>query len=123
MKTKLIPVCALVLLLTTSTYAQDTTNPTDKDLREQERTERKARIKEELQSAGQQISETASDVGQGAKEKAKVASEALKEGAGKVGDALKAGWEKAEVVIEREGDKLKARRDSIRARKAQRDTL
>lgn len=116
-------VCAVTLLLTAGAYAQDATNPSDKDLRQQERIERKARVKEELQVAGQQLSETASDVGQGAKQKAKVAGEALKEGASKVGDAVKVGFEKAEVVIEREGDKLKARRDSIRARKAQRDTL
>ena len=123
MKTKLISAWAFVLLLTASAYAQDTTSLNNKDLRQQERIERKARVKEELQNAGQQISETASDVGQGAKQKAKIAGEAIKEGAGKVGEAVKTGWEKATDAIEREGDKLKARRDSVRAKKVERDTL
>lgn len=123
MKTKLLGALSFVLMLAISAPAQDTTTLGEKEIRQQERTERRDQLKEDLQNAGQSIGEAASTVGERVKEKAKVAGEAIKEGAGKVGDAVKTGFVKAEDVIEREGDKLKARRDSIRARKAQRDTL
>ncbi len=112
-----------MLMLATGARAQDTTTFSKKEIRQQERAERRDRVKEDLQNAGHSIGDAASEVGDSVKQKAKIAGEAIEKGARKVGDAVNAGLEKAEGVIETEGDKLKARRDSIRAQKARRDTL
>jgi hypothetical protein len=123
MKTHLLSVFALSLLCTVSTYAQDTTALSKKEIRQQERAERKARVKEDLRSAGQGVGNAATEVGRGAKEKAKVADEAVSKGAKKVGSAVNKGLDKAENAIVTEGDKIKAKRDSSRAAKARRDSL
>lgn len=123
MKSKLVSAIALVLLLTAGAYAQDTTAATKKEMRRQERAERKARVKSNLKEAGHNIGDAASDVGQGAKETAKDAGTAIGTGAKKVGSAVSTGVDKAGNAIENEADKLKAKRDSSRAEKARRDSL
>lgn len=116
MKNKLMSAFALTLLLGIGAYAQDTTALSKKEIRQQERAERKARVKEDLKNA-------ASETGQTIKEKAKVADEAVSKGAKKVGSTVNKGLDKAENAIVTEGDKLKAKRDSSRAEKARRDSL
>jgi hypothetical protein len=123
MKTKLFSAFALALLLTVGAYAQDTTAMSKKEMRQQERAERKARVKEDLKNAGQNMGDAASEAGQGVKRKAKVAGEAVDTTAQKVGREVNKGLDKAENAIVTEGDKLKAKRDSSRAQKARRDSL
>lgn len=123
MKTKLFSAFALALLLTVGAYAQDSTAMSKKEMRQQERAERKARVKEDLKNTGQNMGDAASEVGQGAKRKAKVAGEAVDTTAHRVGRAVNKGLDKAENAIVTEGDKLKAKRDSSRAQKARRDSL
>ncbi len=94
-----------------------------KEMRQQERAERKARVKEDLKNAGQNMGDAASEAGQGVKRKAKVAGEAVDTTAQKVGREVNKGLDKAENAIVTEGDKLKAKRDSSRAQKARRDSL
>ncbi|ADB37417.1 hypothetical protein [Spirosoma linguale] len=123
MKTKLVNTLALTLLITVGAYAQDTTGLSKKEIRQQERAERKARVKGELQNAGQSVGDAAKEVGRGAKEKAKVADEAVTKGAQKVGTTVNKGLDKAENAIVTEADRIKAKRDSARTEKARRDTL
>lgn len=123
MKTKLVSVFAFTVLLTAGAYAQDSTAMSQKEIRRQERAERKARIKEDVKNAGQQVGEAAKETGKGAKEKIKVANEAVEKGAKKVGETVNKGLDKAESAIITEGDKLKAKRDSAKVEKARRDTL
>ncbi|GAB2535240.1 hypothetical protein [Spirosoma aerophilum] len=123
MKKSLLSVLVVTLFLSVGAYAQDTTAMSRKEIRQQERAERKARVKEELKNAGQSVGEAAKEVGKGAKEKAKVADEAVSKGAKKVGETVNKGLDKAENAIVTEGDKLKAKRDSARTEKARRDTL
>ena len=123
MKNKLMSAFALTLLLGVGAYAQDTTALSKKEIRQQERAERKARVKEDLKNAGQSVGNAASETGQTIKEKAKVADEAVSKGAKKVGSTVNKGLDKAENAIVTEGDKLKAKRDSSRAEKARRDSL
>ncbi|MFD2936398.1 hypothetical protein [Spirosoma flavum] len=112
MKTKLVSAFAFTLLLSVGAYAQDSTAMSKKEIRQQERAERKARVKDDLKNAGQNV-----------KEKAKVADEAVSKEAKKVGTAVNTGLDKAETGIRAEGDKIKAKRDSSRAEKARRDSL
>ncbi len=121
MKTKLLSVLALTLLLSVGAYAQDTTAMSKKELRRQERAERKAQVKSDLKNAGQKVGDAATEVGQGAKEKAKVVGSAVSTEAKKVGSAVSTGVDKAGNAIENEADKIKAKRDSSRA--AKRDSL
>lgn len=124
MKTRLIAAFALVTLLTASAYAQDTMpNQTKKEIRRQERAERKARVKGDLKEAGQHIGDAATEVGKSAKEDAKEAGQAIGTTAKKVGNAVSTGVDKAGNAIEKEADRLKAKRDSAQAAKARRDTL
>ncbi|GAB2562000.1 hypothetical protein [Spirosoma areae] len=123
MKTNLLAVFALTFLLTAGAYAQDVTTMSKKEMRRQERAERKARVKEDLKNAGQNVGDAASEAGQGAKRKAKVAGEAVEKGARKTGEAVNKGLDKAENAIVTEADKIKANRDSSRAQKARRDSL
>ena len=123
MKTKWISAFALTVLISAGAYAQDTTALSKKEIRQQERAERKARVKEDLKNAGQRVGNAATEVGKGAKEKAKVADEAVSKGAAKVGSTVNKGLDKAENAIVTEADKIKAKRDSSRAEKARRDTL
>ena len=112
MKTKLLSAIALALFFSIGAYAQDSTALSKKEIRQQERAERKARVKDDLKNAGQNV-----------KEKAKVADEAVSKEAKKVGAAVNTGLDKAETGIRAEGDKIKAKRDSSRAEKARRDSL
>ncbi|GAB3721537.1 hypothetical protein [Spirosoma lituiforme] len=123
MKTKLLSVFALALSLSVGAYAQDSTALSKKEIRKQERAERKARVKEDMRNAGQNVGNAASETGQAIKEKAKVADEAVSKGAKKVGETVNKGLDKAENAIVTEGDKIKAKRDSSRAEKARRDSL
>jgi hypothetical protein len=123
MKKNLLSVFALTLFLGVGAYAQDITTMSKKEIRQQERAERKARVKEDLKNASQSVGEAAKEVGKGAKEKAKVADEAVSKGAKKVGETVNKGLDKAENAIVTEGDKLKAKRDSARTEKARRDSL
>lgn len=123
MKIKVVSVIAFVMLLTAGAYAQDSTATSQKDLRRQERAERKARVKDDLKNAGQQVGEATKEVGKGAKQKIKVANDAVEKGAQKVGETVNKGLDKAESAIVTEGDKLKAKRDSAKVDKARRDTL
>ncbi|WP_461147010.1 hypothetical protein [Spirosoma pulveris] len=123
MKTKLVNTIALALLITVGAYAQDTTALSKKEIRQQERAERKARVKGELKNAGQSVGDAAKEVGRGAKEKAKVADEAVTKGAQKVGESVNKGLDKAENAVLSEADRLKAKRDSAKTEKARRDTL
>lgn len=110
MKMNLLSAFVLSMLLTAGAYAQDTTALSKKEMRRQERAERKARVKDDLKNAGKGIGNAASEVGQGAKRNAKVVGEAVSTGAQKVGNA-----------VTDEVDKVKAKRDSARA--AKRDSL
>lgn len=112
MKSKLVPVFVFVTLVSMSGYAQDGTATRTKETRQQERTERKARLKEDLKDAGQEV-----------KRKAKIANEAIEKGAKKVGAAVNTGLDKAENAIVTEADKLKSKRDSSKTEKARRDSL
>ena len=85
MKTKLVGAFALAVLLTTGAYAQDASTMTKKEIRQQEKAERKARVKRDLKNAGQHVGDAAEEMGQGVKAKAKVADEAASKGAQKVG--------------------------------------
>lgn len=123
MKTRVGTTLVIALLLSAGAYAQDSTALSKKEIRQQERAERKARVKSELKNAGQSVGDAAKEVGKGAKEKAKVADEAVSKGAQKVGTTVNKGLDKAENAIVTEGDKLKAKRDSARAEKARRDSL
>lgn len=115
MKIKFLGSALLLMLLAGSAYAQDVTTMSRRELRKQERAERKARVNQNLKAAGRDIGDAATEIGRGAKETAKDAGEAIDRGVDKAGTA-----------IEREADKIKARRgdakrDSVRA--AKRDTL
>ena len=123
MKTKLVSVFALITLLGASAYAQDSTALSQKEIRRQERAERKARVKDDIKNAGQQVGEATKEVGKGAKQKIKVANDAVEKGAKKVGETVNKGLDKAENAIVTEGNKLKAKRDSAKVEKARRDTL
>ncbi len=123
MNTKWISAFALTLLICSGAYAQDTTALSKKEIRQQERAERKARVKEDLKNAGQSVGTAATEVGKGAKEKAKVADEAVTKGAKNVGSTVNKGLDKAENAIVTEADRIKAKRDSSKAEKARRDTL
>ncbi len=123
MKTKLVSAFAIAALVNIGAYAQDSTAMSQKEIRRQERAERKARLKEDVKNAGQQVGEATKEVGKGAKEKIKVANDAVEKGAKKVGETVNKGLDKAENAIVTEGDKLKARRDSAKVEKARRDTL
>ncbi|GAB3996553.1 hypothetical protein GCM10028807_39420 [Spirosoma daeguense] len=123
MKTKLIGALMLAFCISVGAYAQDSTAMSKKEMRKQERAERKARVKESLNSAGEDIGDAATEMKRGAKRKAKVAGEAVDSAATKTGRAVNKGLDKAENAIITEGDKIKAKRDSSRAAKAERDTL
>ena len=96
---------------------------TKKEIRQQEKAARKARMKNDMKEVGQSTSTTASEAGRGIKRKAKVAGAAVDTTAQKVGRAVNKGLDKAENAIVTEGDKLKAKRDSAQAAKARRDSL
>lgn len=123
MKTNLLSAVALSILLTASAYAQDSTAVSKKEMRKEEKAERKARLKEDIKSVGNTTSTAASEAGQGIKRKAKVAGEVVDTTAHKIGRSVNKGLDKAESAIVTEGDKLKAKRDSSRAAKARRDSL
>ena len=123
MKTKLLSAFALASFITIGAYAQDSTATSAKEMRKQEKAERKARLKNDLKDTGQSISTTASEAGQGIKSKAKVAGTAVDTTAHRVGRSVNNGLDKAENGIVTEGNKLKAKRDSSRAEKARRDSL
>ena len=106
MKTKLLSALALSLLLTVGAYAQDTMATTKKEMRKQEKAERKARMKNDMKDLGQSAGTAASEAGQGMKRKAKVAGAAIDTTAQKVGNAVNKGLDKAENAIVTEGDKL-----------------
>jgi hypothetical protein len=122
MKSNLVGALSLMLFLSISAYAQDTTAAmSKKELRRQERAERKARVKSDLKNAGQRVGDAATELGQGAKENAKEAGQKISTGAKKAGAAIDRGVDKAGNAIQSEADKLKAKRDSAQA--AKRDTL
>lgn len=123
MKIKLVSAFAIAALVSIGAYAQESTAMSQKEIRRQERAERKARLKEDVKNAGQQVGEATKEVGKGAKEKIRVANDAVEKGAKKVGETVNKGLDKAENAIVTEGDKLKARRDSAKVEKARRDTL
>ncbi len=110
MKTNVFSALVLVLLMSAGAYAQDSTGMTRRELRKQERMERKARVKSSMKETGRNLGDAATEVGRGAKETAKDA-----------GDAINRGVDKAGNAIENEADKVKARREAKRA--AKRDTL
>lgn len=123
MKIKLVSAFAIAALVSIGAYAQESTAMSQKEIRRQERAERKARLKEDVKNAGQQVGEATKEVGKGAKEKIRVANDAVEKGAKKVGETVNKGLDKAENAIVTEGDKLKAKRDSAKVEKARRDTL
>lgn len=110
MKTKIFAGTLVFMLLAIGSYAQTNSSPSQKEIRKQERAERKARLKSDVKDAGQAIGGAATEVGQGAKETVKAA-----------GTAIDRGASKAATAINTEADRIKARRDSSQA--AKRDTL
>lgn len=123
MKTHVLSALALAFFLSVSAYAQDSTAISNKATRQQEKADRKARMKSDLKNTGQAIGETTSEAGQGIKRKAKVAGTAIDTTANRIGRTVNKGLDKAENGIVTEGNKLKAKRDSSRAEKARRDSL
>ena len=77
---------------------------TKKEIRQQEKATRKARMKNDMKEVGQDVSTTASEAGRGIKRKAKVAGAAVDTTAQKVGRAVNKGLDKAENAIVTEGD-------------------
>lgn len=123
MKTKLLSAFALALCITAGAYAQDSTAMSKKEMRQQEKAERKARMKEDLKNTSQAAGETATEVGKGIKRKAKIAGEAIDTTARKVGAKVNTGLDNASDAISTEARKLKNKRDSSRAEKARKDSL
>lgn len=124
MKTKLFSAFALAFMLTVGAYAQDSTaTMSKKEMRKQEKAERKARLKEDFKNTGRAVGETTREVGQGIKSKAKVAGEAIDTTAQRTGRAVNRGLDNASDAISTEARKLKDKRDSTRAEKARRDSL
>ncbi|QDK79226.1 hypothetical protein EXU85_11655 [Spirosoma sp. KCTC 42546] len=123
MKTKLLSVFALAMMLTVGAYAQDSTAMSKKEMRKQEKAERKARLKDDLKNTSRAAGETTREVGQGIKSKAKVAGEAIDTTAQRTGRAVNRGLDNASDAISTEARKLKDKRDSTRAEKARRDSL
>ena len=104
MKTKLLSALSLVLLLTVGAYAQDST-AIKKEMRKQERAERKARVKQDVKNTSRKVTD--------------VVDKETK----KIGTAVNTGLDKAESAVITEGRKLKNKRDSSQTEKAKRDTL
>ena len=118
MRTRIFGALAFAFLFSVGVYAQDTTaTMSKKEMRQQEKAERKARVKEDLKNTGQAVGETATEAGRGIKRKAKVAGAAVDSAAAKTGRAVNKGLDKAENAIVTEGDKLKAKGDSSKARR------
>lgn len=109
MKTKIFSALALAFFLSVGAYAQDSS----KAVRQQEKAERKARIKEDVKNTGRAIGETADEAGQGIKRKAKAAGVAIDSAAGKAERGINRGLDKAETGLKNERDRIRAKRDSI----------
>lgn len=123
MKTKLLSAFALAILITAGAYAQDSTAMSKKEMRQQEKAERKARMKDDLKNTSQAAGETVTEVGKGIKQKAKVAGAAIDTTAKKVGNKVNTGLDNASDAISTEARKMKNKRDSSRAEKARKDSL
>ena len=119
MKKKAFSAFAFAFFLTISAYAQDSS----KAIRQQEKAERKARVKEDVKNTGRAIGETADEAGQGIKSKAKAAGAAIDTAASKAERGINRGLDKAENALVNERDKLRAKSDSAKAAKARRDSL